>query len=282
MVVESLITPEKAEKKPVSMLYAGFFYSTLGLFFSALVFEKYASFAAIFLTTMPLIVLMYKSLQREEEKDMQIKQEKILVKEHSRVLSFFMALFLGIVLSYTLWFTVLPHDIGANLFEYQINSLEISTSNLEGQLTAQEENMITIFLNNASVWLLCLVFSFTYGAGAVFILTLNASILGAAIGDIIRKYLSQMHLAQGTGFLETYANSMCYLIHGIPEISAYFLAALGGGIISVAVANHHYRSKKFVRILVDSSDLVIISIIVLTIAAVIEAYLTPGICAFSV
>ena len=42
-----------------------------------------------------------------------------------------------------------------------------------------------IFINNMGVLFLCIIFSFLYGAGAIFILTWNASVIAAAIGSFI-------------------------------------------------------------------------------------------------
>jgi uncharacterized membrane protein SpoIIM required for sporulation len=68
-----------------------------------------------------------------------------------------------------------------------------------------------------------------------------------------------------------------YLVHGIPEIAAYFVAALGGGIISIAMIKHGFGKKQFWRVMRDSLDLIIISIVILIIASVLEVFLTPAI-----
>ena len=65
------------------------------------------------------------------------------------------------------------------------------------------------------------------------------------------------------------------MIHGIPEIAAYFVAGLAGGIISVAVIRHDFGTKRFKHILFDSLDLIVISIFILLVAAAIEVFITP-------
>jgi len=65
------------------------------------------------------------------------------------------------------------------------------------------------------------------------------------------------------------------MVHGIPEILAYFIAGLSAGIISIAIINHDFRSKKFQHVLLDSTDLLLLSLAVLLIAALIEAFVTP-------
>ena len=66
-----------------------------------------------------------------------------------------------------------------------------------------------------------------------------------------------------------------YGIHGIPEIFAYFVAGLAGGIISVAVIRHDFGTKKFENILLDSADLLLASLVILFLAGVLEVWVTP-------
>ncbi|MFH2028053.1 MAG: stage II sporulation protein M, partial [Nanoarchaeota archaeon] len=108
--------------------------------------------------------------------------------------------------------------------------------------------------------------------GAIFILTWNASVIGVAIGNFARS-----NITNATSYFHvTSLGILRYMIHGIPEIAAYFVAGLAGGIISVAVIRHHFTSKKFERILYDSTDLLIIAMVLLFIAALIEVYITPA------
>jgi uncharacterized membrane protein SpoIIM required for sporulation len=65
------------------------------------------------------------------------------------------------------------------------------------------------------------------------------------------------------------------MIHGIPEISAYFIGALGGGIISVAVIRKDLRGEGMWKVLQDALILVIIAIVILFISAIMEVYLIP-------
>ena len=67
------------------------------------------------------------------------------------------------------------------------------------------------------------------------------------------------------------------MIHGIPEIAAYFIGALAGGIVSVAVIKHDVHSEKFWTILQDSLNLVILAVIILFFASLIEVFITPAV-----
>jgi len=279
MVLESLVNPSRMEKTPREMFIFGFFYSTVGLFLSYLFFGTYASILSIFLTTMPLIVIMYKTIRLEERKDKGVHKETFLIKEHSKALSMFIYLFLGLLASYSLWCTILPDTVVERLFSFQIQIIEsIEIIGISGAL-GRTAVLVDILINNFRVLFFCILFSFLYGAGAIFILTLNASVIGVAVGNIIRNSIAECagssHLEFIQHYFQSFSISLCYLIHGIPEVSAYFLGALGGGIISVAVANHDFGTKQFRRISIDSLDLLILACLLLFVAGLIEVYVTP-------
>jgi uncharacterized membrane protein SpoIIM required for sporulation len=65
------------------------------------------------------------------------------------------------------------------------------------------------------------------------------------------------------------------MIHGVPEISAYFIGALAGGIVSVAVIRRDLRGERIWKVLQDALLLIIIGIIILFLSALVEVYITP-------
>ena len=65
------------------------------------------------------------------------------------------------------------------------------------------------------------------------------------------------------------------MIHGFPEITAYFITALAGGIFGVGIIRNGFRSHKFLRIVENVVILLFVSILILVIAAAIEVYFTP-------
>lgn len=279
MVLESIINPLIAERKPWQLLFIGFMYSTIGLFLSLWIFEEHASLVMVFLTVFACVPLLYATMKFEEEKDIKMENEGRLLKEHSKAISFLILLFAGMVIAFSLWYTVLPSAVMQNVFKIQAQMITSLNQQVTGNL-ASMTLFTKIFVNNIKVLIFCILFSFIYGAGAIFILTWNASVIGVAIGNFIRTHISTYASEFGVGNVATYfyAASMGilrYSLHGIPEILAYFIAGLAGGIISVAVIRHNSGTKSFERILLDSSDLILIAISILFCAAVIEVYITP-------
>ena len=105
-----------------------------------------------------------------------------------------------------------------------------------------------------------------YGAGAVFILAWNASVMGLAIGSFAKST---------AGFLSIPLALTKYLVHGIPEIAAYFTAALAGGIIGIAIIRKDFNPQRIKTISLDMLMLLSISIALLIFAGVIEVFISP-------
>ncbi len=280
MVLESLLNPLRAERQPWVLILLGFLYSSLGMFLSLWIFEEQASIVMVFLTVMAALPLMYQTLRLEEEKDIMETKERTLLKEHAKAITFFLTLFLGFVVGFSAWYVILPNALSQQLFMTQTHTI----SNLNQAVTgavAQIGLMNKIFLNNVKVMIFCILFSFIYGSGAIFILTWNASVIGAAIGNFIRGHLSQAADAAGLTKAAEYLHGSAlsilrYAIHGVPEIAAYFIAGLAGGIMSVAIIRHDFGTTNFEKVLLDASDLILIAIFVLFVAALLEVFVTPA------
>lgn len=277
MVLESIITPLKAEKKPWEMMLLGGLYASIALFLSNWIFREHASLIMVFLITMACIPLLYNTMREEEKKDLKITKRGNLIREHSKTILFLMFLFMGILFALVLWYSFLPSGFVQNSFKYQTLTIQSINTQISGHVF-NIQTLIGILLNNFKVMVFCILFSFLYGAGAIFILTWNASVISTAAGNLVRTNLA--NTTKGIGSIGSYFHIvslalMRYLIHGIPEILAYFVAGLAGGIISVAVINEKFGTKRFERIIIDSSDLILISVLLLILAGLLEVYITP-------
>ena len=283
-MLEMLVNPAKVEKRPWEMFFIGAFYATVSLFLVKWIFtpdpvlSKYTGILLVTFCVMFSIPFVYYTFKLEEEKDLVITGFKRLLVEHNKAITAFMFLFFGFIVAFSFWYIVFP--TGNQYFTAQIetycminkpanfnecvSSYGVSqVSKTTGFLTAKEK-IVNIFANNIYVLIFTLVFSLIFGAGAIFILAWNASVIGSAIGIFSKSSLANLPIG-----------IMRYMIHGIPEIGAYFVGALAGGIISIAVIKHDIHSDKFWVILQDSLNLVIVSVILLFVAALIEIFITP-------
>jgi len=281
MVLESLITSRLAEKKPWELFFIGVFYSTIAMFLSLWIFQEQASLVMVFLTVLACVPLIYSTMKLEEKKEKPGDSEVNDLKQHWRAIRFLIVLFLGFLVSFAVWYVFLPPDLVDNLFSTQTTTINAINTKMQGtpttsSITAFISNgavFAKIFSNNIKVLFFCIFFSFFYGAGVIFILTWNASVISAAVGNFIRQNLSSTF---GLSYFAVFSvGFMRYMTHGIFEILAYFIGGVAGGIISVAVIRHEFRSKKFRHIVFDSFDMIVLAVFTLFVAAVIEVFVTP-------
>ena len=279
MVLESLTDPVHAERHPLAVFALGAGYGTLAIFLSLWIFEEQSSMVFVLLTASAAIPLLYHALHFEEKKDL-IIQPKGILHDHSAAILFYLMLFLGMAVAFSFWYTAFPADLSSSLFRVQSQTISNLNQHVTGKIT-QTALLSKIFLNNVKVTIFCILFSFLYGSGAIFILTWNASVIGAAVGNFIRSHMAQfagvvgLHKA-GAYFYVGSLSILRYAIHGIPEILAYIIAALAGGILSTAIVRHDFGTNQFENILLDVSDLVLLSVLVLFIAALLEVFVTPA------
>jgi uncharacterized membrane protein SpoIIM required for sporulation len=279
MVLESLINPTKAKKKPWETFFLGFMYATVGLFLAYWVFREHSSLTMVFLTTLAAAPLLYFTIKSEEEIEQTLPTEGAILKEHAKVLLFLIILFIGITAAFAVLYILLPTSMVNILFSTQTSTISSINTQISGAVT-QQGLFLNIFLNNMRVLTFAILFAFLYGVGAIFILTWNASVIGAAIGNFIRKNIANYAQEAGLIKMGTYFNILSagvlkYAVHGIPEILAYFVGGLAGGIISIAMIKHDLFDKSKERIIFDAAELILLAIVILVIAGAIEVYITP-------
>ena len=284
MVFESIIKPLTAVKKPWQLFFYGILVSSIGIFLGYWIFRDKADLVMIFLTTFACMPLMFHALRHEEKQAVVLEKEMSMLKRHSKVLLFYTFLFIGMTVGFVTWYVVLPPDMSQTLFKQQILTIAQINSPIQAKIIGEATGTSLfnrIFFNNIKVMIFCILFAFFYGAGAIFILAWNASVVAAAIGNLIKlgmtKYAAVTGFAKMAALTQTVTYSFSrYFLHGIPEMAAYMVAGLSGGIISVAVINHDLRTDNFQKIILDASALLIISIAIIFVAAIMEAYLTPA------
>jgi len=141
MVLESILNPLKAEKKPWEMFFIGILYSSIAIFLALWIFQDQASLIMVFLTVMACIPIIYNTIRLEESKDMEIDTERRLLKEHNKALIFLMLLFIGITISSVFWYVVLPTNVSNNLFDRQTRTI----SDINDQISGKIVHQATIF-----------------------------------------------------------------------------------------------------------------------------------------
>ncbi|MBS3087484.1 stage II sporulation protein M [Candidatus Pacearchaeota archaeon] len=281
-MIELFMKPKRAERKPWEMFFIGMIWASVSLALVVFVFGKDSilkeggGLLVVIFTVICCMPFMYYIIKLEEGKDIEISDSGKLIWEHSRAVQALLWMFMGFIVAFSFWYAIAPEAVGPNFnfqiktfcainnpshFDYCVEQHGIPVGT--GQATGSDA-VLGIFANNIYVLIFTILFSLAFGAGAMFILVWNASVIAAAIGIFTDKTLSQLPLGL-----------MRYMIHGIPEIGAYFIGALAGGIVSVAVIRKDLKGEGTWRILQDSLLMIIIAIVILILAALMEVYLTP-------
>lgn len=247
-------------------------------------FPDSASVLTIAFITIAFTYLMhntYQILEKQEVGDYKFN----LWKKYNFVFTAYTKIFLVIALIFSIIFIVVPSDIRMSLFSDQLNTLKDISNVREAvnakwaYFSAKETTYFSlIFFNNLKVLIAVLILSFIYGAGAIFLIAYQASVLGVIIGsnvlNLVNKYLHWGVGAKVLAFAHATYLSLGILPHGMFEIFAYFIGAVAGGIISAMLIGHYYHDKKaFINTIVDVIILVIMSVLCLFIGAIIESYL---------
>ena len=282
-MLESLINPKKVEKGTWKMFFVGLIYSSLSLlltrwFFSGdMVLSQYSGMIVVAFCVMFSLPFMYFLIKQEEEEDEQVEGFFSVWKMHSDAIYAFMWLFLGFIIAFSFWNMILQDS---NLFNAQVETYCMinSPGNIEDCVAkydftqkvtttgaaTKEMRLLSIIENNVYVMIFTLLFSLIFGAGAIFVLAWNASVISAAIGIFSKYEITEIPL----GITR-------YMIHGFPEIAAYFITALAGGIFGIGVIKNGVKDPKFLRVIENVVILLFIAIIILVVAAFIEVYFTP-------
>ena len=286
MVLESLSSLENAEKHPVVLFFMAFLVSSAGLFLAFNSFPGSSSVLAIAFVAVAFMPILHSLFIMEEINEVDEKDVPFaFISTHFDVIHIYSWIFLGLIVAYAFWYAVLPMDNSActgmgcllpekpRIFSEQnkvysgITGLSAATGKVTGEtecFNAKTKSFTScfglIFMNNAWVMALIIIFSFIWVAGAIFSIAWNASVIGTFIGIEITSKSVDAGIAR----------AVSYLPHGIPEVMAYFVAAIMGGIISATISKRNFRKGELKVVLVDSLLLGMLALITLFIGAFIE------------
>lgn len=327
MILELFFKEKELIKKPWQLLFLAIVTSSMGVLLSLITFQGSESIVLIVFTIIPLIPIVIHLIKTQEKTLIRadnLRLKKIFFKHFTYV-------FLGLVLSYTLWYVALPPELSAQIFSSQIdgiydlsgpyafmtyqpqntqysclslgidktkselifdtcgisdynkngiNEIVLSQNDspkyviVESGKTMKFQHFIAkhIFLNNIGVLIFILITAFFLGAGAIFILTWNASIIGVFIGDFVRTSTHFTGYPIFAFIYETPRVLSRLILHGIFEFGGFFCGAIAGSLISIViVAQYKTRGTKII-LLRDSFLMILLGILMIGIGAIIESY----------
>jgi hypothetical protein len=332
-MLESIISPETAERSPWDMIFLGIVIASLGIWlghYLGVLMGAPVSMVSLAIIVMALAPLIHRLLVVEEKREELACHKCIFgfITRHTDVIAVYSFLFLGLFIAFTTWYVFLPYEsdvmpCSSEMFSVQesaISSLQKQVSATGAAVGVQEmvlakpystlsandlaeleqirgmcnpnlpkadpevclsswrSRFNNLISNNLWVMLFAFAASFMFGAGALWILTWNASTIGVHVGMQINK----MVFATGSTF-DAYLMGLPYYSLGmlpwaLPEVLAYLVAAIAGGIISVAVSRHHFRSEKFWLVVFDGIFFLLIALFLIVVGAYVEHFFLPVPC----
>jgi len=275
MVLEDLFNPGWVRHRPYLALIFGFFFTFVAFLLSYLFFRSSISVSMVFLTTFLLIPTLIMLLRMEEQVERKFGL-KHFFHNHKDIFEVYLFSFLGVFIAFVVLGLATYNDASTfdQLFDFQSRFLrfeqgvssETVQSFVAGDVKPPVGGFIEIFSHNLIVVLICFVLSFLYGASAIFLIILNGSVFASFIVIVIKSICENAsHGIQAFGFL---------MVHLLPEVSGFLIAAIAGGVVSKAVLYERKGSKAFKNVFKDATVLMLIAVGLVLVSAVLEIVVT--------
>ncbi len=262
------------EKRPYIIFFIGIIYVFIGFFTSKIFFPRIVSTATLFLVTLLLVPTIIKLLDLEESRERKDGTNNFF-RNHKDISEVYIFLFLGIFIGALLLAMFTPLENFESNFDYQLDFLEnqegLSSELVKTKTQTGIQPSLNAFLglleNNLLVVLLLFALSLFYGAGAIFLIVLNASIFSTFAAFVMRELPTITNKAALLGI---------FSVHMVPELLGFLLAAIAGGVVSKAVMQERFLSGPFKNVMKDAFLLFIIAAAIIVISAFLETYVTTG------
>jgi len=253
--VLKILDPDYIKKRPSNAMFVAAFMVILGFASAFVIFPAEFNISIITFSSLFMLPFVMRILETEKLGKTGTKIVDVF-KRHNPIIMFFIFIFVGMTIEYTLLFGLAPPNIGNVAFEQQLNLVLRSPAGY----FAGPDIFWEIVTNNIRLVFICMLLSVFYGVGAIFILNYNSSIVGMIYGSGIRT------LVWGATY-PVFPNPLWYLPHIILEVAAYLLASIAGAMM--------YRSiklgeKSYNKLMRDSMLLLAFSIILIFVAGYVE------------
>lgn len=274
MVLEKLFSPKLVRHRPYLAFVLGLVFTFVGFGISKIIFNKFISLATVFLATLFLVPTLLHLIKIEERLERRYGL-KHFFKNHKDIVEVYIFAFLGVFFAFfvlgMITYGTPTHD---QLFDFQIDFIEfqqgLNTDEIKNSVAQGVEptfdNFTDLLAHNLVIVIICFILAFFYSASAIFLIILNGSVFAHFIVLVIK---SVSH-----NFMQSLQALGIFSLHLIPEIAAFLIAAIAGGIVSKAVLDERHGSERFRNVFKDATILVIIACLLVLLGALIEVFVT--------
>ena len=279
MVLEAIIDPDRASASPWSVALLSFIFVTVAVFSAGYLIQDSTSMLVVALVAIPSVTLITSIFDREACHEYEKKMNTLT--RYLPVIMVLCSYFIGVTAAFTFYYIFLSPEQSATLFSQQSKELSAISSAVSGHVSqsAYEGDLAGafefLFMNNLRVFMILLCGSLLYGAGTIFIIDWNASVIGVFIGSLANELVNS-EPAKYTLWSGIGSGILNLLPHGTFELLAYFCIAIAGGIMSEALLHGKYKNPEFIVIIFDVTKLSAWGLLLLAAGAFIEGTALAG------
>lgn len=265
MILKFIIKRWYEDRGPVAFL-TGFLFTGIAIVLSKILFNNTPHLIGIttiffaVILTMPTLSYI---LRREEKIE---RREGTFFQKNEAILDFYIYFFVG-VFSLFMIAAAIDTDFVFSKEDYFNIEDQPRVSQQAQHLPPPAPDRMglieKIVKNNLYIVIIAFLLSLLFGSGSIFLIILNASMGAAAIIKFIE--------ATAGGF---FCNLSVFLIHYIPEMIGFVIAAIAGGILAIDFARERLFSKYFDEVLLQSIKLLSLAAAFIIGAAILETYIS--------
>lgn len=246
-----------------------FILSVINVFVAAAaqaVFFPNQSLGLILFVTLLLVPSVHHLLVIEEKAER--KGTKHFFAKHKVLIKVYTAAFLGLLAGFMILHTFQPSALGYQTEQLNQEHLDpIVIKSFKESYTPMPGRALALFTHNLWYLIVGFLVSIFYGAGAIVLVSYNASFFAA----FVLALMSRFHFTASTVSIA--------LIHLIPETLGFICAAIAGGTLSRALIREKVTSKAFKNVLQNDLLILILGILFVLLAAILETYVTAPVFA---
>jgi len=280
MVLELITNTFKLRSKPYLMFFEAIVLTIFAIFFSNFIFPgKYLSVAILSFIIIGAVPLLHRVYSYDSYI---VSYSKPFFTRHKQIFILLFFFFLGVVFTLVTAYFVLNENVSENLFTAQFEELE-KVSDVRNSITGDFSLQTTstnkfwsifrlIFNNNLVVVFFAIILSFFYGAGGLFLIAWNASLLAVVIINYISNAVYHTGInAAIMGSTHGLVAFLGFIPHGLFEVLAYFVASVAGAIFARDLFKGIFKTSFKWHAIKDSIYLFLLAVACLVISALIEA-----------
>lgn len=282
-MLDFIFSAKKMLDRPYLIIFEAIYLVIISVFISLLLLPpQYVSIGILAFITVGSVPLFNKIFSYSSYL---FNYNKSFLSRHKKLLIMLVCFFIGLFVAYSAFYFFSSENVRESIFLTQneeIEGISYLRSSLTGEVSAIDaskqssfsEVFSLILKNNIGVAFRALLLSLFYGAGALFLIAWNASILATVISSEIFSSISISGyglLSPFIGLFNALFNLIGYIPHGFPEILAYFLISFAGAMIARDLNKGIFSTEYKFRVLLDFLLMVGLALLLLVLGALIEA-----------